>query len=191
MRLRTRIARRGVGIQIQRLGPRIHQIEEAERGVVAFISLTPAGGDYRVAMVKVDKGLQRTGVATKLYEDAARLSCREGRALRSDDARTASTQRFWEKQERKGRATCAERIPPNPAERDRARDDMSIYGRGGCAYYRLPCPAPSSLAGTRIGSPARSSRTAASRSSATARRPTSGANSATRSLSFSRRSAGT
>ena len=81
------------------------------------------------------------GVATKLYEAAAAWACREGRPLRSDEARTAMTQSFWAKQVARKRAVCAE--PGIQLERD-APPTEAIFGRGGCAYYQLtaPCPAP-------------------------------------------------
>lgn len=95
-----------------------------------------------VGFVDVHPGMQRCGLGTRLYEKAAKITCEGGHGLRSDIERTAASQGFWEKQVRKGRAECAERVEPQTAP-----DNESILGRGGCDHYRLKCPAPTSLAG--------------------------------------------
>jgi GNAT superfamily N-acetyltransferase len=84
-----------------------------------------------VGMVKsasVDTNRHRQGIGTKLYERAARESCKRfGLPLASDVDRTYMAQGFWDKQERKGRA----------------RKEVL----GPTDYFVLSCPAPKSLKG--------------------------------------------
>lgn len=97
-----------------------------------------------IGYIEVDDVYQRRGLATKLYEAAAKEACRWLKSpLYSDYERSAAAQAFWEKQVRKGRATC-ERPWGTRAAVGPAYD--SIIGRGGCWRYKLTCPAPASLA---------------------------------------------
>jgi len=82
------------------------------------------------------------GIGTKLYEAAARVACREGAPLMSDNHRTVYSQGFWEKQARKGRATCAV-----AAGGVKLSKEYDITGRWACGRYALTCPAPRSLRG--------------------------------------------
>lgn len=77
-----------------------------------------------VTWIEVDPEYRKRGVATKLYEAAARAACNEGKSLASDTTgnRAPSTEAFWRKQLAKGRAEH--------------REDRIV----------LFCPAPSSLA---------------------------------------------
>lgn len=76
---------------------------------------------------------QRHGIGTKLYEAAARGSCRSFRQpLSSDKDLSDGSRGFWEKQLRKGRARC---LFTNDAKQ--------------CVHFELACPAPKSLAGAR------------------------------------------
>lgn len=95
-----------------------------------------------VSNVVVDDPHLRSGIGTKLYEEAAKVACQQFKQpLHSDEERSLPAQRFWEKQVRKGRATCVERV-----DEHRSHDDsMPIKGRGGCVRYRLTCPAPRTL----------------------------------------------
>ena len=63
----------------------------------------------RVESVNVMPSYQRCGVGTQLYTRAAELARELKMPLYSDTARTAASQGFWEKQERKGRAKCAKK----------------------------------------------------------------------------------
>lgn len=92
-----------------------------------------AGQVYEIG---VKPSAQRRGVATKMYEAAAKELCRRFNVpLRSDAARTNEADAFWKKQLRKGRAE----------EFNTSHPDRSIRQES----YRLKCPAPESLDGTR------------------------------------------
>jgi hypothetical protein len=82
------------------------------------------------------------GIGTKLYEYAARVACRERAPLMSDAYRTKYSQGFWEKQDRKGRATCAVRSGGK-----KLSSNFEITGEWECGRYALRCPAPRSLRG--------------------------------------------
>lgn len=97
------------------------------------LQLTPQGLPYP-SMVSVDPAVRRRGVATLLYQEAARLAeDRFGHPLHSDVDRSGSDDAFWQKQVRGGRAECVrKRTPP--------RDppfDYIVKGRSGCTRYRL------------------------------------------------------
>lgn len=95
-----------------------------------------------VSYTLVDEAYQRCGIGTKLYQEAAKVACRSfKKPLHSDEERSEPAQRFWEKQIRKGRATCVGHI----VGRDDPDPLMPIKGRGGCARYKLSCPAPKDL----------------------------------------------
>lgn len=116
----------------------------AGRRIAGFLTLRNL---LSVGFIDVHPSMQRCGVATKLYERAASIACKEGGSpLRSDTERTAYSQGFWDKQVRKGRATCVEQTPQTYP----AGDSESVEGRGNCLYYKLKCPAPKSLAGVRL-----------------------------------------
>ncbi|UCC74968.1 MAG: GNAT family N-acetyltransferase [Gemmatimonadota bacterium] len=85
-------------------------------------------GTMRVGWIAVKPMFRRRGVATQLYQAAAREACERGRPLESDRRLARGSLAFWRKQVRKGRATL--------------RDDPD--GR----TYALKCPAPSDLSGT-------------------------------------------
>jgi ribosomal protein S18 acetylase RimI-like enzyme len=96
-----------------------------------LIVLSPSGASWapysEVTGIAVEPGAQRgklgVKVATKLYEAAAKDSCKRWKApLASDTSRSANAEAFWYKQMMKGRA-------------------QRIDGR-----YILSCPAPKSLA---------------------------------------------
>lgn len=100
---------------------------------VASVGLMP-GQAYEI---EVASSARRQGVATALYETAARELCaRWGLPLMSDVARSASADAFWRKQVTKGRAVKVV-VPQKFADE-----------RSGVPYaYQLRCPAPESLAG--------------------------------------------
>lgn len=88
----------------------------------------------RVRRIDVVPGARRHGVATGLYERAARIACQKfGKPLASDVDRSPSADAFWQKQWNKGRAS---RVPSNQHD---------------AVIYVLHCPAPRSLAGARRG----------------------------------------
>lgn len=104
--------------------------------------------DGSVGWIEVDRSLQRAGLATQLYERAAREACKRSTPLRSDTERSGYSQSFWEKQVRKGRARCESRTGRPPTGENSDPGDV-IFGRGGCVSYALSCPAPKSLSGAR------------------------------------------
>jgi len=106
------------------------EIEEAQKGGLRF---------FKVAFVTVTK--MGIGIGTKLYEKGARAACRMGRPLASDSSRTRFSQGFWEKQAKKGRATCV----PGTGRATRLSDDFEQTGQWSCGTYSLECPAPRSL----------------------------------------------
>ena len=97
------------------------------------LQLTPQGLPYP-SMVSVDPAMRRRGIATLLYQEAARLAEeRFGHPLHSDVDRSGSDDAFWQKQVRGGRAECIrKRTPP----RDVPFDHI-VKGRSGCVRYRL------------------------------------------------------
>lgn len=95
------------------------------------------GAVAMVTWIEVSRTHRRHGVATWLYEQAAKAACRLWHApLSSDFVRAEGAEGFWRKQASHGRARCIQR--PNVRGKD--------YG---CSRYELSCPAPASLAGLR------------------------------------------
>lgn len=91
--------------------------------------------------VEVTKELQRCGIGTKLYKEAAKIACKEfGEPLHSDIERSAQAEGFWQKQVAKGRAVCTKPILASAGDWE-----GPIVGRNGCETYKLTCPAPTSL----------------------------------------------
>lgn len=88
---------------------------------------------WRVGSVHVEEEFRRRGVATKLYEAAARAACQRAEPLASlamNREPTALSNEFWRKQQRKGRVDV-------------------VAGRDGPTYI-VRCPV-TSLAGPRRG----------------------------------------
>jgi hypothetical protein len=102
----------------------------------------------RVTHIEVNEDARKCGIGTKLYEQAAKVSCKTFKQpLHSDIERSKAADGFWQKQVRKGRATCVK--PQVPFNED-AFDETPTQGRSGCYQYALKqCPAPASLAGRR------------------------------------------
>lgn len=96
----------------------------------------PRSACYQVAGIEIDPPWRRQGIGTALYEEAARIAAEAGYALCSDTVRSDETERFWEKQRRKGRAGWEVPGPPEYEE------DAIDYGR-----YVLKYPPPGSLSG--------------------------------------------
>lgn len=112
--------------------------ESVGRAIVVYGNSVPYVSDIRVS-----PKLQRCGVGTKLYEQAARFACKTFREpLHSDVERSAMSNRFWQKQVEKGRAVC---VAKTGAPDISVPDWMATTGRGGCTRYRLSCPAPTDL----------------------------------------------
>lgn len=117
----------------------------AGRDSVGYVTLKSDDGPT-IDYIFVRETWRRRGVATALYEAAARGACRSyGVPLQSDVERSAAAQAFWVKQVRKGRATC---VRPTPKV-GRVQPTAYVMGRGGCYRYALTCPAPASLARAR------------------------------------------
>lgn len=97
------------------------------------LQLTARGLPYP-SMVSVDPAMRRRGIATLLYQEAARIAeDRFGHPLHSDVDRSGPDDVFWQRQVREGRAKCIrERKPP----RDPPFEHI-IKGRSGCVRYRL------------------------------------------------------
>jgi len=79
------------------------------RQIIGFVTASTEKLDdhTRVAAVtesRVEPAYQRRGIATQLYEAAARYACEFGQPLSSDITISAAARGFWEKQERAGRA---------------------------------------------------------------------------------------
>lgn len=107
-----------------------------------------------VSSIAVLQSLERCGIGTALYQEAAKVACNTFRApLHSDRERSLKAEGFWQKQVRKGRAACTgpAKTPsgdPLPADYVRAATgDGPIRGRNGCNDYKLTCPAPKDLSG--------------------------------------------
>lgn len=128
--------------------------EEAARGFeiseggkqVGYVTLKNDLGPT-IGFIGVNSWQRRRGLGTKLYEAAAKEACRWLQMpLHSDVERTAAAQAFWEKQERKGRASCEKPVPASMGKLAKtipASD--SVMGRGGCWRYKLTCPPPATL----------------------------------------------
>ena len=147
-RARARTALRLVVTSHRPKGAKPYHVVTAYRGrdAIGHMELEPtktgAGSLLRVAFAEVSTPGQ--GIGTKMYERAARYACSKGMPLSSDKLRTKYSQGFWEKQARKGRATCVVR-----SGGVRLSTDFYEKGRWGCGHYALSCPAPRSLAGVR------------------------------------------
>ena len=59
-----------------------------------------------VRTMEVSSQLRRSGLGTRLYEQALKDSCRRGAPLESDSTRSPFAEAFWLKQQKKGRAVC-------------------------------------------------------------------------------------
>jgi hypothetical protein len=97
------------------------------------LQLTPQGVPYP-SMVSVKSAMRRRGIATLLYQEAARLAeDRFGHPLHSDIDRSGSDDAFWQKQVRAGLAECVrKRAPPREVPFDHI-----VKGRSSCTRYRL------------------------------------------------------
>lgn len=94
---------------------------------------TPQGLPYP-SMVSVKPAMRRRGIATRLYQEAARIAEeRFGHPLHSDVDRSGPDDAFWQKQVREGRAEC---VRKRTSPRD-APFDHIVKGRSGCVRYRL------------------------------------------------------
>ena len=100
-------------------------------------------GMAEVTHIEVDPLARRAQVATRLYAAAAKMACEKYDApLASDTYRTAASDAFWQKQVRKGRATC---LAASDHTQYPKSDDEPTFGRSGCKRYILSCPAPATL----------------------------------------------
>lgn len=115
----------------------------ADRQSVGHAIVVKEDGAPYVSDIRVSAELQRCGLGTRLYEQAAQYACDAlAEPLHSDITRSVMSDRFWQKQVTKGRAVCVRAarysVPPVP-------DWMPTEGRSGCVRYRLTCPAPTDL----------------------------------------------
>jgi GNAT superfamily N-acetyltransferase len=140
----------GGGFQIraqvpERLGPLTMGVIEVEPD--------DQDGRLRVAWIRTEDSVRRCGLGTKLYERAAVEACRSRRVLTSDITRSESSDGFWQKQVKKGRATCkaipAELTHLKTVARFSAPGEK-IAGRSNCWFYKLKsCKVAAELSGTR------------------------------------------
>ncbi len=107
-----------------------------------------------VSGITVLQSLQHCGIGTALYQEAAKTACGTFRLpLHSDRERSPEADGFWQKQLRKGRATCIAPLEnPNADYHDKhlvehggKPDGSPREGRSGCEAYKLTCPAPQDL----------------------------------------------
>jgi hypothetical protein len=113
--------------------------ESVGQAIVVYGEGVPYVSDIRVAAE-----MKRCGVGTKLYEQAAQFACKTFKEpLHSDVERSAMSQGFWQKQVKKGRASCVSDM--RAVDEDEVPDWMATAGRDGCVRYRLTCPAPKDL----------------------------------------------
>lgn len=98
--------------------------EQPAGALTLRLTTRPVGDEYeKVAMVTgvgVKADFRRKGVATKMYEAAARWAAEEGVHLLSDTTRTEMSESFWKKQTEKKRA-----------------DPVSLFDDNNTYYYRL------------------------------------------------------
>lgn len=100
-------------------------------------------GTTEVTHVEVDALARRSQIGTRLYETAAKMACeRYDAPLVSDIYRSAYSDGFWQKQVRKGRATC---LAASDHTQYPKSDAEPTFGRSGCKRYILSCPAPATL----------------------------------------------
>ena len=122
------------------------------QSVGKVIVVKEGGGVPYVSFIRVEPEMQRCGLGTKLYEQAASYTCKAFKEpLHSDRERTAMSDGFWAKQVVKGRAACVSRMRNRP-EVYESESYWSIFnpedpaiGRSGCERYKLTCPAPKDL----------------------------------------------
>jgi len=89
---------------------------------------------FAVFSTEIDASYRKQGIATKLYEMAAKEACKRGMPLHSDVLRSEMIEPFWAKQARKKRARLV--------KYKRKIAGHEVTGD----YYALRCPAPRSLA---------------------------------------------
>jgi hypothetical protein len=91
-----------------------------------------------VGTIRVEPGVRRCGVGTRIYERLLQASCNRGLRLASDASRTKYSEKFWKKQNRKGRASCV-RVDGRGAKLD---DYFRTVGSWPCHHYEMKeaCP---------------------------------------------------
>jgi hypothetical protein len=100
-------------------------------------------------MIRVVRRLKRCGVGTKLYEAAATWGCAKGLMLTSDRLRSAYSDGFWQKQVRKGRATCV-KATPSGWRQTQPDPQLAVDGRSNCVHYKLKnCEVATDLSGSK------------------------------------------
>jgi murein DD-endopeptidase MepM/ murein hydrolase activator NlpD len=131
------------------------EVTDASGKIVAELNTERSSNQMIIGMVKVDPGIQRCGVGTRLYERAAARGCNKGLLLRSDSWRTPASEGFWKKQEKKGRARCVvgtgipgKRLMPDMSfERDPAGKNKLWE----CDWYEMNDACPDTLADAGLG----------------------------------------
>lgn len=83
----------------------------------------------KITWIKVEPEMQGQGIATMLYEQAAKFACSKGLYLASDETLKTGSRGFWEKQRKKGRAI--------------KKSTGTLYGKRSYRYIIPSCPAPS------------------------------------------------
>jgi GNAT superfamily N-acetyltransferase len=120
-----RLSARISGQQVGYVGVTRYVVSDARQEALAHPAM-------QISRIFVEPEYRKRGVATRLYEAAAKLSCKKyNLPLASDETRSPEADSFWRKQAAKGRARA---VPETEDTGD---------------YYILSCPAPPSLAGRR------------------------------------------
>jgi len=115
-----------------------------DRESVGHAIVVKTNGVPYVSDVRVFPKMQRCGLGTQLYEQAAQFACAKFKQpLHSDVERSAMSDNFWRKQVQKGRAVCT---APARSPASDVPDWVATTGRSSCSRFRLTCPAPMSLA---------------------------------------------
>lgn len=110
-------------------------------GELSATSSPKAGRDparLEVRTVFVEEAYQRCGIATRMYELAARQACDTDAVLASDNIRSDAAHNFWLKQVKNKRAWCVSKGKP-----------YYDLNKGGCEYYALKSCPVESLRGSR------------------------------------------
>lgn len=135
-------------LEIREFGNQAHFMLRGANDVPrAGLVLGRMGTFAAVIAIRVERSLQRKGIGTRLYLNAAKFACKQwGVPLASDTARTAESESFWQKQVRKGRAKCIDSRQPGQRI---VYNDLEAQGDWPCARFALSCPAPRSLRGAK------------------------------------------
>jgi len=112
----------------------VQRSEALRKHVLGSLEITWTPQAAVVSDIRVRAQVARKGVATSMYEEAAKIAASRGLPLRSDTGRYPGAEGFWKKQVAKNRATATP-VGPNKVGLDPEK----------IRYYQLNYPPPSSL----------------------------------------------